>query len=191
MLENAIFLKHKTLHYKKWTPELKTRNLFLTRERCFLRTEYPLNRKRVSGFLEIQNNYDPHPLIRLKKASFLTNLRDHLLQKVNSSSENPKFFPLILAILYFYFRLRSKTLQTGNTLCIDVSQPYGTGSQRLMRKDFKQSTGRVVHTISSSLVHNATKPTSEGSPYTKWRPFKLTLFGILKISLMVLYASQQ
>lgn len=53
-----------------------------------------------------------------------------------------------------------------------------------MRKDFKQSTGRVVHTISCSLVHNAANPTSEGSPYTKWRPFKLTLLGILKMSLI-------
>lgn len=82
-------------------------------------------------------------------------------------------------------------MQAGNTLCIDVSQPYGTGSQRLMWKDFKQSTGRVVHTISSSVVHNAANPTSEGSPYTKWRPFNLTLLGILKMSLILLYASQQ
>lgn len=119
--------------------------------------------------MEIQNNYDPHPLIRLEKSRFLTNLQDLLLQKVDSSSENPKFFPVISALLYFYFRLRSKTLLIGNTVCIDVSQPYGDGSQRLMRKDFKQSTVRVVYTISSSLVHNAANPTSEGSPYTKWQ----------------------
>lgn len=82
-------------------------------------------------------------------------------------------------------------MQTRNTLCIDFAQPYGDGLQRLMRRDFKQSTGRVVHTISSSLVHNAANPTSEGSPYTKWRPFKLTLLGVLKMSLVFLYASQQ
>lgn len=165
-LEKAIFLKHKTFHYKKWTLQLKNRNLFLTRQPCFLSSEYPFNRKRVSGFLEIQNNYDPHPLIRLEKASFLTNLRDLLLQKVNSSSENPKFFPLILAILYFYFRLRSKTLQTGNTLCIDVSQPYGDGSQR---KDFTSRVQvelcvqyQVLLYTTLQILHQKAHPTQNG-----------------------------